>query len=108
MNIGNLDELVFEVHELTEKSARLMSKSKRLLENIDNQCELVVKHSHKLKKLLGTVKPCPICCKDSSNPDYCIDICHHIMCEACAKRCLRSEKCFICRSNVNAIFKVFF
>ena len=105
-NNTTFDTLVLELKTVAEKSNKLMSRTKRLCENLDNETKHLMETMGRIKKILGIEdKLCPICCRDK--PLFCIDICHHLMCELCAKRCLRSTKCYICRANATAIFKIF-
>ena len=103
----NFEDLVSEIQGLSEKAARLVSRTKRVVDSLENQTKVVLDQMQKIKKTLGIQeKVCPICANRC--PTHCVDTCHHMYCYSCASRCLRPpSKCFVCRQTVTAIFKVF-
>ena len=103
---ANIDEAVAEIRQLSEKANKLVSRTRRLLEVLDTQTKVVVESIARVKSVLGVDDNlCPICCKEPAI--HCIDTCHHMYCHACCHKALRSGKCFICRKEVTAMFRVF-
>ena len=104
---ANLGEVVGQIREMTEKTNNLVSRTRRLLDVIDTQTQIVVESISRVKKALGIdEKLCPICSIEPAH--YCIDTCHHLYCHTCCHKVLRAGKCFMCRQDVTAMFKVFF
>ena len=103
---ANIDDAVAQIRALSEKTNKLVSRTRRLLEILDTQTQVVSESLSRVKTVLGVdEKLCPICCKEEAH--HCIDTCHHMYCHACCHKALRSGKCFICRKDVTAMFKVF-
>jgi hypothetical protein len=102
----NIEDAISEIRGMSEKTSKLVSRTKRLIEVLDTQTNAVIESMSRVKSVLGIEeKLCPICCKEQ--PTHCIDTCHHLYCHICCRKALRSGKCFICRQEVTAMFKVF-
>ena len=97
-----------ELRKLNEKTDRILSKTRKLIQELDCEAQLVMEHVNKVKSMLGIPEShCCICFKQE--PTHCMDPCHHVLCYDCANKCLRSSarKCFVCRQPVTSIFKVY-
>ena len=105
----NFDDVVHEIKTVSDKTVKLLSKTRRLIDTLDDQTRIVVEHMTRIKKMLGfNEKKCPVCMSDISPPNYCLDPCHHMFCGSCSSNSLRlPAKCFVCRQPVVARFKVF-
>ena len=103
---ANLDEVISGIRDISDKTAKLVSRTRRLIDVLDLQTQTVLDSMVRIKGILGIdEKLCPIC--TANPPTHCIDTCHHLYCHACCKKALRAGKCFICRGEVTAMFKVF-
>ena len=109
MNHTNIDDVVHEIKNMSDKTMKLLTKTRRLIDNLDDQARVVMEHMTKIKKMLGVEdKKCPVCASEINPPNYCLDPCHHMFCGSCSSKCLRPPaKCFICRQLVVARFKIF-
>ena len=105
---GKIDSVVDEISVLGDKAEELLTKTQKLIFTLDSETKKMRLHMSRIKKLLGfEEKRCPICAKGV--PDHCLESCHHCFCRTCASRMLNAppRKCFICRGNVLASFKIF-
>ena len=109
MDNGNFDDVVHEIREMSEKTSKLITKTRKLIDTLDHETRIVVDHMGRIKKILGLEdsKKCPICMTEV--PTYCVDPCHHLFCSTCSLRCIRppSARCFSCRQPVTGRFKIY-
>ena len=108
MNVASkFEDAIEEIKQLSEKSHALVTKTRKLIANLESETKSVQRHMDKIKKILGfEEKTCPVC---SGRPDHCIEKCHHLFCKTCASRMLNHppRQCYVCRSPVLAMFKIF-
>jgi hypothetical protein len=109
MDNTNFEDLVHEIKHFSDKTVKILTKTRRLIDTLDDQTRIVVEHMDRIKKILGVDnKRCPVCMSSVNTPNFCVDPCHHMFCGSCSSKCLRPpSKCFICRQPVVARFKVF-
>ena len=106
--MDTIDVALTELGRLNEKTDKLLSHTRKLIQDLDSEARAVKDHLKRVKQMLGIPETaCCICFKQE--PTHCLDSCHHVFCYACATKCLRSssKKCFICRQVVNSIFKIY-
>ena len=102
-----MDAAIRELKKMNEKTDKLLSRTRKLIQEIDSEAQLVIEHVNRVKQLLGlTETHCCICFK--AEPSHCLEPCHHVFCYDCANKCLRNSarKCFVCRQAVTSI-KIF-
>ena len=108
MNVASkFEDAVEEIKLLSEKSHALVTKTRKLITNLESETKSVQRHLEKIKKILGFQDTkCPIC---SGRPDHCLENCHHLFCKTCASRMLNHppRQCYVCRAPVLAIFKIY-
>ena len=64
MNHTNLDDVVHEIKNMSDKTMKLLTKTRRLIDALDDQARVVVEHMTKIKNMLGVEdKEMPSMCK---------------------------------------------
>jgi len=103
-----IDHVVEEIVDMGEKAEQLLVKTRKLIITLEHEAKRLQHHMSRIKTMLGfETKVCTICAKGI--PDHVVDHCHHVFCEQCASRMMNiaPRKCFVCRSPVIAMYKIF-
>jgi len=96
------------IHALSKQHKSLVEKTKVLFADIDAHSESVLHHLAKIKSKLGIKSAehmCGICLENKIN--FIVTPCNHVYCEPCATKCKTQRHCFVCRSTVRNIQKIF-
>ena len=106
--MDSLDVALMELGKLYENSDKLLTRTRKLIREIDVEARCVKEHLSRVKSMLG-IKGFTCCICFKQEPTHCLEKCHHVFCYDCANKCLRTSarKCFVCRQPVTSIFKVY-
>ena len=108
MEMGtNFDDVVYEIHTMSERTSKVVEKTRKLINMLDEQTKILIQSKKKIQAMLNIKdRTCSIC--QEREATHCVGLCGHTYCRSCASRSLRSpSKCFICREPVSTMFKIY-